>query len=98
MDAGLIVITAFISPFRHEREMARELIGSENFVEVHVSTSLDVCEQRDPKGLYKKARGGRLPNMTGIGSAYEPPLRPEISLDMGGTSVRQGVESLLKIL
>src|SRR5690606_658977 len=77
MDAGLIVMTAFISPFRREREMARELIGAENFVEVYVSTPLEICEQRDPKGLYKKAREGLLPNLTGVGSPYEPPLQPD---------------------
>ena len=77
MDAGLIVMTAFISPFRREREMARELIGTDHFVEIFVDTPLDVCEARDPKGLYKKARTGQLPNMTGINSPYEPPLAPE---------------------
>jgi bifunctional enzyme CysN/CysC len=81
MDAGLIVMTAFISPFRAEREMARELIGPENFIEVFVNTPLEVCEQRDPKGLYKKARIGQLPNMTGINSPYEAPLWPELAFD-----------------
>ncbi|MBM3514932.1 MAG: sulfate adenylyltransferase subunit CysN [Alphaproteobacteria bacterium] len=80
MDAGLVVMTAFISPFRAEREMARELIGQENFIEVFVDTPLEVCEQRDPKGLYKKARNGQLPNMTGINSPYERPLNPAYSL------------------
>jgi bifunctional enzyme CysN/CysC len=80
MDAGLIVMTAFISPFRAEREMARELIGAEHFIEVFVDTPLDVCEQRDPKGLYKKARSGKLPNMTGINSPYEAPTNPQITL------------------
>ena len=61
MDAGLIVMTAFISPFRAEREMARQLIGAENFIEVFVDTPLEICEQRDPKGLYKKARNGQIP-------------------------------------
>lgn len=79
MDAGLIVMTAFISPFRAEREMARQLIGKENFVEVFMDTPLDICEQRDPKGLYKKARAGQLPNMTGINSPYERPTNPEIT-------------------
>ncbi len=78
MDAGLIVMTAFISPFRAEREMARALIGEENFIEVFVDTPLEVCEQRDPKGLYKKARNGLLPNMTGINSPYERPQHPEL--------------------
>ncbi len=76
MDAGLVVMTAFISPFRAEREMARLIIGPENFIEVFVDTPLAVCEQRDPKGLYKKARNGHLPNMTGINSPYEAPQRP----------------------
>ena len=76
MDAGMIVMTAFISPFRAERQMARELIGNDNFIEVFVDTPLEVCEQRDPKGLYKKARRGQLPNMTGITGPYERPDHP----------------------
>jgi bifunctional enzyme CysN/CysC len=91
MDAGLIVMTAFISPFRREREMARELIGAENFVEVYVSTPLEVCEQRDVKGLYKKARNGQLPNMSGISSAYEPPTAAQITLNDSSSTI---VESL----
>jgi bifunctional enzyme CysN/CysC len=81
MDAGLIVMTAFISPFRAERKMARELIGAENFIEVFVDTPLDVCEQRDPKGLYKKARSGQLPNMTGINSPYERPWNADLVIN-----------------
>jgi bifunctional enzyme CysN/CysC len=77
-DAGLVVLTAFISPFRQERRMARELIGEATFVEVFVDTPLEVCEQRDPKGLYRKARQGLIPNFTGIGSPYETPLDPEV--------------------
>ena len=80
LDAGQIVITAFISPFRAEREMARHLIGDENFIEVYVDTPLEVCERRDPKGLYRKARNGQLPNMTGIGSPYEPPPNPKLTI------------------
>jgi bifunctional enzyme CysN/CysC len=93
MDAGLIVMTAFISPFRAERQMARELIGNDNFVEVFVDTPLEVCEQRDPKGLYKKARSGQLPNMTGINSPYEPPENPNYVFRSNGT-----VDELLKLL
>ncbi|TWO72479.1 sulfate adenylyltransferase subunit CysN [Caenimonas sedimenti] len=94
LDAGLIVITAFISPFRQEREMARELIGPDDFLEVHVDTPLAVCEQRDPKGLYRKARAGQLPNMTGLTSPYEPPENPALVCD--GTAPLEGVvESLL---
>ena len=89
MDAGLIVMTAFISPFRHEREMARNLVGSEHFVEVYVSTPLEVCEERDVKGLYKKARAGLLPNMTGIDSAYEAPLSPDVTVNGCGQSIEE---------
>ena len=89
MDAGLIVMTAFISPFRHEREMARNLVGREHFVEVYVSTPLEVCEERDVKGLYKKARAGQLPNMTGIDSAYEAPLSPDVTVNGCGQSIEE---------
>lgn len=97
MDAGLIVITAFISPFRKEREMARAAIGMQNFVEVYMSTPLQVCEQRDVKGLYKKARNGQLADMTGIGSPYEIPENPEFVLEGSQASVAANVEALLTI-
>jgi len=98
MDAGVIVMTAFISPFRREREMARELIGATNFVEVFVSTPLEVCEQRDVKGLYKKARSGLLPNMTGVNSDYEAPETPAITLDCGSREIDDAVADVIKIL
>jgi bifunctional enzyme CysN/CysC len=98
MDAGLIVMTAFISPFRAEREMARELIGNENFIEVFVDTPLEVCEQRDPKGLYKKARSGQLPNMTGINSPYEPPLNPACVLAPSNQDLDGAVRTLTRLL
>ncbi|WP_324732131.1 sulfate adenylyltransferase subunit CysN [Pseudomonas paeninsulae] len=81
MDAGIIVMTAFISPFRRERQMARELIGEDNFLEIYVSTSLEVCEQRDVKGLYKKARAGQLPNLSGVGSSYESPVAADFEIN-----------------
>lgn len=95
MDAGLIVITAFISPFRGERNVARQLIGSENFVEVYISTPIDVCEQRDVKGLYRKARSGLLPNMTGLTSPYEAPVHPDIELDCSRLSPDLAVKVIL---
>ena len=98
MDSGLIVMTAFISPFRAEREMARELIGAERFIEVYVDTQLEVCEQRDPKGLYKKARSGQLPNMTGINSPYEPPLSPAYVLAQADQDLEGAVRSLTDLL
>jgi bifunctional enzyme CysN/CysC len=84
LDAGLIVLVSFISPFRSERRMAREMVEEGEFLEVYVNTPLEVCEQRDPKGLYKKARAGELPNFTGIGSEYQAPENPEIVLDGAG--------------
>ncbi|WP_226571407.1 adenylyl-sulfate kinase [Mangrovibacter yixingensis] len=81
VDAGLVVLTAFISPHRSERAMVRERLGEGRFIEVFVDTPLEVCETRDPKGLYKKARAGELRNFTGIDGVYEPPETPEIHLD-----------------
>lgn len=98
MDAGLIVMTAFISPFRAERQMARELIGEGRFFEVFVDTPLEVCEQRDPKGLYKKARSGQLPNMTGIHSPYETPSAPEFLINGNSKELKQTINELLTIL
>ena len=97
-DAGLITITAFISPFRSDRRRAREIIGNEDFIEVYVSTSLEECEKRDVKGLYEKARKGEIPNFTGIGSPYEPPENPEITIDTGGKTIEESVAQLLKAL
>ncbi|MFJ2683759.1 sulfate adenylyltransferase subunit CysN [Pseudomonas sp. NPDC087342] len=96
MDAGLIVMTAFISPFRRERKMARELIGEENFVEVFVSTPLEVCEQRDVKGLYKKARLGHLPNLSGVGSPYEAPDAAEFEINAGQTDLNTAIAQLMR--
>ena len=98
MDAGLIVLTAFISPFRRERQMAKELIGEGRFVEVYVSTSLEVCEERDVKGLYKKARSGQLPNLSGAGSAYEQPVEAQVEIDTAHTDITQAVARLLEVI
>ncbi|HEH9428408.1 TPA: adenylyl-sulfate kinase [Aeromonas sobria] len=98
VDAGLIVLTAFISPFRAERELVRNLLGPDEFVEVFVDAPLAVCEERDPKGLYKKARAGEITNFTGIDSAYEAPDQPEIHLLNDGKSVDTLVEELLAAL
>ncbi len=81
VDAGLIVLCAFISPFRSERRMVRDMVAADEFVEIYVSTPLEIAEARDPKGLYKKARAGTLKNFTGIDSPYEPPDNPEITVD-----------------
>jgi len=98
VDAGLIVLTAFISPFRAERELVRNLLGEGEFVEVFVDAPLAVCEERDPKGLYKKARAGEIRNFTGIDSAYEAPEQPEIHLLNAGKPVEALVDELLTAL
>jgi bifunctional enzyme CysN/CysC len=98
MDAGMIVMTAFISPFRAERQMARELIGNENFIEVFVDTPLEVCERRDPKGLYKKARSGQLPNMTGLGSPYETPSNSDLTINTNQLNVQEILQKIINIL
>ena len=97
-DAGLIVLTAFISPHRAERQMVRDLLPEGEFIEVFVNTSLDVCESRDPKGLYKKARAGEIANFTGIDSTYEAPESPEIDLPAGEASINELVDLCLEAL
>lgn len=98
VDAGLIVMTAFISPFRTERKLARDVVENDEFIEVHMSTSLEVCEERDPKGLYKKARAGEIPFFTGIDSAYEAPENPELVIDTGASDIQTCTEQLINYL
>ncbi len=95
-DAGLIVLTAFISPYRSDRENAREIIGTDNFIEIYVSTPLKECEKRDVKGLYKKARNGEIPNFTGISSPFEEPVHPEITIDTSAHTLEEAVGIILK--
>jgi bifunctional enzyme CysN/CysC len=97
-DAGLIVITAFISPFRSDRQMVREMFEEGEFVEVFVDTPLEVAEARDPKGLYAKARMGEIANFTGIDSPYERPLLPEVRVDAATTPVEAAVRSILEVV
>lgn len=97
MDAGMVVLSAFISPFERERELARELVGAENFVEVYVRTPLEVCERRDVKGLYRLARAGRITDMTGIGSPYEAPAAPQAVVDASGGPIAPLVERLVRL-
>ncbi len=95
IDAGTVVIAAFISPYIDMREQIKEIVGKENYVEVFVNTPLDVCEQRDVKGLYKKARCGELKNFTGISSPYETPINPFIEIDTVNESPEQTVQKIL---
>ena len=98
VDAGLIVLASFISPFRSERDMARGLLEDDEFVEIFVDTPLEICESRDPKGLYKKARSGELKNFTGIDSAYEAPEAPELVLKSGETDADQLADDIIAYL
>jgi bifunctional enzyme CysN/CysC len=97
-DAGLVVLTAFISPFRSDRAMVRELMAAGEFVEIYVKASLETCEDRDPKGLYAKARAGAIRHFTGIDSPYEPPEHPEIVVDTERLSIEESVDAVLEFL
>jgi adenylylsulfate kinase len=97
-DAGVVVFTAFISPYREDRDAVRELMSEGDFVEVFVDADVATCEERDPKGLYKKARAGEIPEFTGISAPYEAPERPELVLDTGIQSLQESVEQLVGYL
>ena len=92
------MLTAFISPYRADREMARSLFNDGEFFEIYVDTPLDICEERDPKGLYKKARKGEIKNFTGIGSAYEAPENPDLVINTQNHAIDEALNLLLKIL
>lgn len=98
VDTGIITIAAFISPSNELRRMARDIIGAEDFKEVYISTPLEVCEQRDVKGLYAKARRGEIKNFTGISAPFEAPEHPALSIDTSKVSLEEGVRQILKFL
>lgn len=95
VDAGLIVIAAFISPFARDRALVRHLLEAGEFVEVYLSTPIGVCEQRDPKGLYRRARAGEIRHVTGIDSPYEPPAEPDVTVDTSSRDVAGCVDDVL---
>ncbi len=96
VDAGLVVLSAFVSPYRIDRENIKNIVDASNFVEVFVNTPLEECERRDVKGLYAKARAGEIKDFTGINAPYEAPLNPEIEIDTTKTSVEDSVEIIFK--
>ena len=96
MDAGLIVICAFISPFRVERRLARELAGENRFIEIYLNTPISVCEERDVKGLYKKARDGNLSNLSGSGSDYEVPVKPELTINTSKMTIDDAINCIIQ--
>lgn len=97
-NAGVFVVTAFISPYRADRQVAREIVGPARFMETHLATRIDVCEERDPKGLYKKARAGEISDFTGITAPYEAPEKPELKLDTSSMSVPESVAEILRAI
>ena len=97
-DAGIIALTSFISPFEADRENARKVIGERDFIEIYVATSLEECEKRDVKGLYKKARSGEIPNFSGINSPYEVPEHPDIVIDTEGKTVEESADYIMEEL
>jgi adenylylsulfate kinase len=94
-DAGLIVITAFISPYREDRTLAKQIIGAEHFVEIYVNTPLETCEARDPKGMYRRARAGEIREFTGVNAPYEPPPTPEMTIDTSTGTVSECARRIL---
>lgn len=98
VDSGQIVLTAFISPFQEDRERVRQLFEEGEFIEVYVKCPLETCEKRDPKGLYKKAREGVIPEFTGISSPYEEPERPELIIETDKLSIEQGANTVIHYL
>ncbi|MFY4773815.1 adenylyl-sulfate kinase [Metabacillus sp. RGM 3146] len=98
VDSGSVVVTAFISPFKQDREQVRNLLADKEFIEVYVKCPLEECENRDPKGLYKKARNGEIRNFTGLDSPYEEPVNPEFTIETDEKSVSECVDDLLDYL
>jgi len=98
VESGVIVLTAFISPFKDDRNRVRSMFPHSDYIEIFCDCSVDVCEQRDVKGLYKRARAGEIKDFTGINSPYQPPENPELSIDTGLTSLETSVELVIKLL
>jgi adenylylsulfate kinase len=98
LNAGVITLAAFISPYIKDREEVQQIVGSDNFIEIFVNTSLEECERRDVKGLYKKARSGEIKNMTGITAPYEAPINPDLKVITDGHSVEENVEIIMNFI
>lgn len=98
LEAGVIPMTAFISPFRSEREAARKLVPHGEFIEIYCHCPIEICEQRDVKGLYKRARAGEIRDFTGISSPYEEPIKPELTIETGTRPIEKCVEEVINLL
>jgi adenylylsulfate kinase len=98
LDAGVITLAAFVSPYLKDREQVKQIVGADNFIEIYVNTSIEECERRDVKGLYKKARLGEIKNMTGISAPYEAPANPDLELITDGLTIEESVEIIINFL
>ena len=98
MDAGLVVLAAFVSPYRNDRDHIRNIVGDDNMVEIYINTSIEECERRDVKGLYKKARKGEIKNMTGISAPYESPLHPDIQINTEEVTVIDATKQIINFI
>ena len=98
LDAGVITLAAFVSPYIKDRKLVKQIVGTDNFIEIYVNTSLEECERRDVKGLYKKARSGEIKNMTGISSPYEAPTKPKLEIVTDGKSIEESVTTILEFI
>jgi adenylylsulfate kinase len=98
LDAGVLTLAAFVSPYLKDREEVKQIVGADNFIEIYVNTSLEECERRDVKGLYKKARAGEIKNMTGISAPYEAPINPDFEIITDGQSIEDSVKEVLTFL
>ena len=98
LDAGVITLAAFVSPYINDREEVKQIVGSDNFIEIFVNTSLAECERRDVKGLYKKARAGEIKNMTGISAPYEAPVNPDLEVITDGQSIEESIEIIINFI
>jgi len=98
MDAGLVVLAAFVSPYRTDRDHIRNIVGDDNMVEIFINTSVEECERRDVKGLYKKARKGEIKNMTGISAPYEPPLHPDIQINTEKVTIIDATKQIINFI
>ena len=98
LDAGLITLAAFVSPYLKDRALVKKIVGENNFIEIFVNTSLEECEHRDVKGLYKKARSGEIKNMTGISAPYEAPVKPSLEVITDGQPIEESVKTILEFI
>ena len=98
LHAGVVTLAAFVSPYLKDREAVKQLVGIDNVIEIYVNTSLAACENRDIKGLYKKARAGEIKNMTGISAPYQPPIHPDIEVVTDGQTTQQSLVAIMQFL